>query len=819
MADDENDGSNSSNDESNDGSNSSNDESNDGSGGGNDESNDGSGGGNDESKDESDGEGGSGGDDSNVVDPDVTSGRTNLSRATYEEILFTIAGVGKDLNKILDAGSGTKGWLQFDTGDGGRVATSYTTESWTPGKPWFRVVYNDALLADWRTAVGEIDSYMPQVTAARVGTIDWVQAADGVGMIRHYVNWLDGAREKTAGWISRLDSPDAEFKGRAAYAIQGHVRQINFLLDDLYKQITHRNPSPAEGLVDVTSGLLLFGSEMGTAWDSVSGGLVNAIENALTLVVKNVWAYVTGSGLVSGDDNYLLPYFKDKSEGLEYINYVLSSYDSRTASAGKGLSLHTPDGVGQGPAPGTTWRPPPLPEGITSLKADLRSELGWSWINKAVSESVRAQLQPLNEAARKAAARLEEVFVIANPPFKDLFDKTPPTIGTAGGGPGGKGGGDGPDLKFDPDGKGGGDGPDLKFNPDGKGGGDGPELKFNPDGKGGGGSGANGGVNFPGGGSGANGGVNFPGGGSGANGGLNFDQPGGGSGGPGVGLNAPGGGSGANGGVNFPGGGSDPNGVNFNAPGGGSDANGGLNFDQPGGGSGGPGVGLNAPGGGSGANGGVNFPGGGSDPNGVNFNAPGGGSDANGGLNFDQPGGGSGGPGVGLNAPGGGSDPNGVNFNQPGGGGFDPFVSDPNGRGSGGLPLTPFGGVPGSGGTNPGSGRRPPGLGFNAPFGGGSPGDDGGLNLNRNREGWEPEDPSAQFNSPKSNVPEFPGSRDDGGLNLNRNREGWEPEDPTAQFNSPKSNVPEFPGSRDDGGLNLNRNREGWEPEDPTAQF
>ncbi|MEV6233521.1 hypothetical protein AB0L88_37230, partial [Saccharopolyspora shandongensis] len=750
-------------DDENDGSNSSNDESNDESGSGNDESKDESGSGNDESKDESDGEGGSGGDDSNVVDPDVTSGRTNLSRATYEEILFTIAGVGKDLNKILDTGSGTKGWLQFDTGDGGRVATSYTTQNWAD-KPWFRVVYNDALLADWRTAVGEIDSYMPQVTAARVGTIDWVQAADGVGMIRHYVNWLDGAREKTAGWISRLDSPDAEFKGRAAYAIQGHVRQINFLLDDLYKQIAHRNPSPAEGLADVTSGLLLFGSEMGTAWDSVSGGLVNAIENALTLVVKNVWAYVTGSGLVSGDPNYLLPYFKDKSEGLEYINYVLSSYDSRTASAGKGLSLHTPDGVGQGPAPGTTWTPPPLPEGITSLKADLRSELGWSWINKAVSESVRAQLQPLNEAARKAAARLEEVFVIANPPFKDLYDKTPPTIGTAGGGPDGKGGGDGPDLKFDPDGKGGGDGPDLKFNPDGKGGGDGPDLKFNPDGKGGGdgpdlkfnpdgkgggGSGANGGVNFPGGGSGANGGVNFPGGGSGANGGVNF----------------PGGGSGANGGVNF--------------PGGGSGTNGGLNFDQPGGGSGGPGVGLNAPGGGSGANGGVNFPGGGSDPNGVNFNAPGGGSDANGGLNFDQPGGGSGGPGVGLNAPGGGSganggvnfpgggsDPNGVNFNAPGGG-SDPFVSDPNGRGSGGLPLTPFGGVPGSGGsTNPGSGRRPPGLGFNAPFGGGRPGD-GGVNLNRNRgEGWEPEDPAAQFNSPKSNVPEFPGSRDDGGVNL-----------------------------------------------------
>ncbi|MEV0702535.1 hypothetical protein AB0I53_32085, partial [Saccharopolyspora sp. NPDC050389] len=580
MADDENGGSNSSDDESNGGSGSGNDESNDGSGSGNDESNDGSGSGNDGS----DGEGGSGGDDSNVVDPDVTNGRNNLSRATYEEILFTIAGVGKNLNKILDTGGGPEGWLQFSTDgeSGGRVATSYTTQNWTD-KPWFRVVYNDALLADWHTAVGEIDSYMPQVTAARVGTIDWVQAADGVGMIRHYVNWLDGAREKTAGWIKRLDSPDAEFKGRAAYAIQGHVRQINFVLDDLYKQITHRNPSPAEGLADVTSGLLLFGNEMGTAWDSVSGGLVNAIENALTLVVKNVWAYVTGSGLVSGDPNYVLPYFGSKSEGLEYIDYVLASYDSSTSSGGKGLTLHTPDGVGQGPAPGTTWTPPPLPEGITSLKADLRSELGWAWINKAVSESVRAQLQPLNEAARKAAARLEEVFVIANPPFKDVYDKTPPTIGTAGGGPDGKGGGDGPDLKFNPDGKGGGNGPELKFNPDGKGGGDGPELKFNPDGKGGG-DGPELKFNPDGKGGGDGPELKFNpdgkgGGGSGANGGLNFNQPGGGSGGPGAGLNA---------------------------PGGGSDPNGGLNFNQPGGGSGGPGAGLNAPGGGSDPNGGLN---------------------------------------------------------------------------------------------------------------------------------------------------------------------------------------------------------------------
>ncbi|MEV5544075.1 hypothetical protein AB0L13_45485 [Saccharopolyspora shandongensis] len=789
MADDENGGSNSSNDESNDGSSSGNDESssgnngsNDGSGSGNDESNDGSSSGNGGSDDESDGNGNSGngnsgngnsgnGNNSNVADPDRIEGANSLPRATYEEILFTIAGVGKDLNKILDVGSGREGWLKFDTGEGqGRIATSYTTAGWTPDKPtWFAVYYNDDLLSDWQTAIGEFDSLMPQVTAARVGNIDWVQAANGVGMIKHYVDWLDGARDKTAGWISRLDSPDAEFKGRAAYAIQGHVRQINFLLDDLYKQITRRNPSPAASLSDVTSELLLFGNEMGTAWDGVSRGLgdvipalataspglANAVQNALVMVIKNVWAYVVGSGLVSGGPNYVLPYFSKKSEGLEYINYVLSSYDSSTMSLSKGLSLHTPDGVGTGPPPGTMWFPPPMPPGIESLKADLRSESGWSWINKAVSESVRAQLQPLNEAARKAAARLEVVFVSANPTFKELDDKQPPTIGTAGGGgSGGGGGGGGPELKFDPDGngggKGGGGGPELKFDPDGsgggKGGGGGPELKFEPDGKGGG---------------------------SGANGGANFNQPGG-----------------------------------------GSDANGGVKFNQPGGGSGGPGFGLNTPGGGS-------------DPNGgVNFNHPGGGSDANGGVKFNQPGGGSGGPGFGLNTPGGGSDPNGgSNFNQPGGGGFDPFVSDPNGRGTGGPPLMPFGGGPGSGGANPGSGGRTPGLRFNTPgvnqpgdggFNGvNQPGDGGSNGANQpDGEGWMPEDPTAQFKSPRSNMPEFPGSRDDGGFDgVNRPRgEGWEPEDPIAQFKSPRSNMPEFPGSRDDGGfdgVNLPRNDNG----------
>lgn len=437
-------------------------------------------------------ESGSGGQ-GNVIDPPAPEGgRLDLSTATYEQVLFAIAGVGKNLNHVLDVGGGEGGWLKWvrggpwtDTpsgdvpaGGGGSLAYSYTAYD---EHVWFEVNYNDELFTDWNGAINAFDSRMSEVALGRGLSMDSAQAATSAYMVQHYMDWLDQARQTAAGWVNRLDSPDSEYKGRAAYAIQGHVRQINFVLNGLYEQLAHRNPPPPAALEEVATELKLFGYTMAKAWHTLSSGLAEAVRNTTVQILQNVAAYVQGSGIARGHENYVLENARWGSEAKKYVYDVLSTYSSGSSS--KVASLSSTGGLEEDRkyvdgGIEVSWPPPPLPDGITSLRGDLTSQATWNMINHAISESVRnSYLMPLNKIARAAAERLEQVYANVydrGGTLAELYDVTPPTIGTAG-----PGGGSGPDVP----GGGEGDGDlDLDIPGDGDGGGGGSDLDRDGDG-------------------------------------------------------------------------------------------------------------------------------------------------------------------------------------------------------------------------------------------------------------------------------------------------------------------------------------------------
>ncbi len=402
------------------------------------------------------------------TEPGKLRGR-DYSRATYEEVLFAVAGVGVDLHRIVDrgrgGGEGGAGWFTV-TGAGkfaepgedppeaasASAANYHAYEQW-----WYGVSYNNPLFDDWKNGFADMSGLMPAIGAGKLGLMDVPRLYAAKAVVDKYVNWLDTNSNAVHNWVTKLDSDDSAFRGRAAYAVQGNLKRIEFMLNDLQTQLTRRNPSPSHALGAMADSLSTFGKEMAGIWHLNLFHVGGAVNRAASFVMDAIHNYIWGMGLIRGTENYNL----DRLGGplaKVYIDHVLRNFDSTVTQAPLYKHLDylgdaSDELVSNDPAVIDRYVPfasATPPDGMPHISGDLRSQATWDVINSNVSSYVENQLAGLDAWARVIISSLDPSYVASRDALKPLVANRPPNLGTAPGGgvgggielPPGLGGGD-----------------------------------------------------------------------------------------------------------------------------------------------------------------------------------------------------------------------------------------------------------------------------------------------------------------------------------------------------------------------------------------
>ncbi|MER6992726.1 hypothetical protein ABT337_30010, partial [Saccharopolyspora hirsuta] len=371
------------------------------------------------------------------------------SRATFDQVLFTVTGEGANLNGVLDSGAEpNQGWFVESAAkagsektDGQTAATGYSYHAWD--KWYISVDRNTTLPNNWTKAIGEIDALTDALQAANLGLMNVNRLREAKESVDHYVQWLATNRDALQQWVNKLNSDDSAFKGKAAYALKQNVTSLMETVESLHEQIAEeRNTS--EGLQKAAEAASNFGRGMASAWSEYSSGLKSLVNNTMNAVLNNVYTYVRGKGLLHGTPNYALDVLamRGREKAEEYITSVISGYRS---DDGQGPGVD-PRAAGLRPEqlvwvlPGTevemngsTFTPSPLPDGFPVLSGPLNSQATWNDINAKISNYVREQLKPLDEAARKQLEDLQTGYERTKPALEGLETPTPQTTGGSGG--------------------------------------------------------------------------------------------------------------------------------------------------------------------------------------------------------------------------------------------------------------------------------------------------------------------------------------------------------------------------------------------------
>jgi hypothetical protein len=442
----------------------------------------------------------------------------DYSRATFEQVLVALTGLGTDLRApLLLAGGGSDGgshgWWVLAPESGRATATAgyyHAFETY-----YYGVNYNQAAFDDWRKTLDKIGTLIPQLEKGKLGMMDVGQVREAQALVNQYVNWLNSHWETAQSWIKKLDSPDTAFRGRAAYAVQQNLVRIAGTMKDLHDQITvQRNPSVPAALGQVADALGQAAANLAKIWYDHHDFLYNAVTVASDYVHESIHRYIWGMGLINNTDNYNLNHFTSKGEAETYINNVLAGFDSEKNSNlvwgheaynsyydSEGNYAPTPVMSDQG---NTEWQPnhfvpavpdrtyefppaPARPDGFPAIKGDLRLQSTYDDFNAKIRDFAIARLAKVDEAARIELENLAKKYESVKAGLAGVYDNKSPTLGSPP--PSGGGGGDAGDFP-PPPGAGGGDG-NNSFNPPG--GGDSGGNYFNPPG---GGNGGNGGGDF-----------------------------------------------------------------------------------------------------------------------------------------------------------------------------------------------------------------------------------------------------------------------------------------------------------------------------------
>ncbi len=386
--------------------------------------------------------------------PSLPTG-SDFSRATFEQAVFAVTGMGLDIHAVVDRGESIdNGW--FKMAGAGKESENPEAATATAGNyfayaEWhYGVNYNTQLFTDWDTVVADMNSLIPPLSTGRLGLMDVQQLRNAKALVDKYVTWLDTNRAVAQNWVASLDSEDSAFRGTAAYAVQANLKRIVFMLNDLETQLQRqRNPTPSHALGQMADALGEFGWAMAWAWQlynlSTAG---DALRTATKFVTDSIHEYIWGMGLVKGTPNYNLDDIATGEEGKKFVAESLDNFSSATTEG----PLYTQKDVGDivtmeeafevidnprgtaGTYPINVVQPP---DGMSHISGDLRSKDTWNSINKAVSDYVRGRLAPLDQYAQQAISHLSTVYGNAQEPLAPVLTNNPPNLGTAPGGPGG----------------------------------------------------------------------------------------------------------------------------------------------------------------------------------------------------------------------------------------------------------------------------------------------------------------------------------------------------------------------------------------------
>ncbi|MER7081897.1 hypothetical protein, partial [Saccharopolyspora kobensis] len=370
------------------------------------------------------------------------------SRATFDQILFTVTGEGSNLHGVLDSGATPNtGWFVesstkpgSEQTDGQTAATGYSYHAWD--KWYISVDRNATLPGNWTTAVSEIDELVDGLNSGVLGLLNVNRLWEAKNAVDHYVKWLDTNRDTLQQWVTKLTSDDSAFKGKAAYALKQNLTTLVETVESLHEQIAEeRNTS--EGLRKAAEAVKTFGQGMANVWTKYSNAVRNEVDSAMNSVLWNVATYIRGKGLVHGTENYALDELAidDRSTAEAYITRVMNAYNSN-ANTGPAVTRTsvTPGMIGFSINHGgvnedaVTFTPYKLPDGFPTISGPLGSQATWNDINTKISDHVRKKMEPLDEEARKQLEALQTAYERTKSSLEGLETPVPTTGGGAGGG-------------------------------------------------------------------------------------------------------------------------------------------------------------------------------------------------------------------------------------------------------------------------------------------------------------------------------------------------------------------------------------------------
>lgn len=368
-----------------------------------------------------------------AIQPPKTPPADDYARATFEQVMFGVTGLGVDLHQLADthAGSGGVGWFKFLAEESARrAATAGNYTAW--GTVFYGVDYNLGAIEDWGKAYAETDDYVQAMARGKLGLMDVQSLRAAHGVLGHYIDWLIQHQITLASWEKALDSEDSEFKGRAAFAIRQNIRQIRFVMDDLIKQLlTARKPAPGGALLAATDRLMMFDKAMAGFWNWYRDSVRSAVHTAMKFVTDSIHAYIWGAGLVAGTDNYILRPFSSREQAEPLVINALARYDSRQNQAWAWTVIGAGGIAGQyGTWELKTFEIPTPPKGMPHVSGDLASAATWDGINAAVTTYVKSKLNPLDVLARVAMESLGKAYDLTKTPLARVYQNKPPALGS-----------------------------------------------------------------------------------------------------------------------------------------------------------------------------------------------------------------------------------------------------------------------------------------------------------------------------------------------------------------------------------------------------
>ncbi|MFD2420774.1 hypothetical protein [Amycolatopsis pigmentata] len=416
----------------------------------------------------------------------------DYSRLTFEQVLVALTGLGNDLRAPLSPTDSNKDAGSF-------LAHIESDKDWPTAtfgnysafqKFFYGANINTPAFTTWTKALDEIDALIPQLAQGKLGAMDTSQVWEVKALVDQYTSWLDQNEKTLQSWINALDSQDAAFRGRAAFAIQQNLERIRHVMHDVHGQITQRTPADTSAMLALIAEWLYYvASSLAQLWYDHRNDLYNAVTDATQYISDSIHRYIWGMGLIAGTPQYVLNhYIGNQAGGEDYINKTLAGFDS-TINGHEGGAwvdhLETDQftgatHVGKVLGPGGYFnfddmgKAPTPPPGFPPIKGDLRSKATWDDFNAKIRDFAIMRLKSLDTKARDLLNQLEAVYEQARGPLAKVDDIKPPTLGSPPPSGGGSAGGNPPPLLPPPGGSGGdyhappgGDGGDFGPPPDG----------------------------------------------------------------------------------------------------------------------------------------------------------------------------------------------------------------------------------------------------------------------------------------------------------------------------------------------------------------